>query len=181
MDSFFFLQSYKKGRELSIFPYSKTISPKAHKRSAFYIHWSNPKTPSKNFKTPSKSFFICCAMSIALKSTTSFLNLKKQETHLPIRFPSYKSSIVSTRRLAPMATLTTAPTLGLRDTFSNLKKQGKVSTSLSFLLFLIFLSFGSLTFWDFAIVFELLFWDLKDKSVVSFGDERSVHWWDLNL
>ncbi|OAY61601.1 tryptophan synthase alpha chain [Manihot esculenta] len=66
-------------------------------------------------------------MSIALKSTTSFLNLKKPETHLPIRFPSYKSSIVSTRRLTPMATLTTAPTLGLRDTFSNLKKQGKVA------------------------------------------------------
>ncbi|KAF2325281.1 hypothetical protein GH714_026100 [Hevea brasiliensis] len=67
-------------------------------------------------------------MAFTLKSTpTSFVHLKKPETHLFLRFASCKSTVVSTRRFAPMAALTIAPTLGLSDTFSNLRKQGKVA------------------------------------------------------
>ncbi|KAJ9172031.1 hypothetical protein P3X46_015321 [Hevea brasiliensis] len=66
-------------------------------------------------------------MAVTLISTTSFLNLKKPEAHLHLRFPHSKSTVISTRRFAPMAALTTAPTIGLCDTFSNLRKQGKVA------------------------------------------------------
>ncbi|KAJ9187635.1 hypothetical protein P3X46_003064 [Hevea brasiliensis] len=67
-------------------------------------------------------------MAFTLKSTpTSFVHLKKPETNLFLRFASCKSTVVSTRRFAPMAALTIAPTLGLSDTFSNLRKQGKVA------------------------------------------------------
>uniref|UniRef100_A0A224XGY8 Tryptophan synthase alpha chain n=1 Tax=Hypericum kalmianum TaxID=473045 RepID=A0A224XGY8_9ROSI len=38
-----------------------------------------------------------------------------------------KSVIVLPRRLAPMAALTSAPSVGLAETFSNLKRQGKVA------------------------------------------------------
>ncbi|EEF41392.1 tryptophan synthase alpha chain [Ricinus communis] len=66
-------------------------------------------------------------MAVALKSTTSFLHDRKPETHLLIRSPSYKPTVISTRRFAPMATLTAAKNLSLSETFSNLKKRGKVA------------------------------------------------------
>ncbi|XVF80887.1 hypothetical protein PTKIN_Ptkin15bG0111200 [Pterospermum kingtungense] len=65
-------------------------------------------------------------MAIALKSTPGSLQLKKHNIHSISRLPSAKS-LVSTKRFTPMATLTTSPTLGLSDTFSKLKKQGKVA------------------------------------------------------
>ncbi|KAJ6920570.1 hypothetical protein NC651_014223 [Populus alba x Populus x berolinensis] len=61
-------------------------------------------------------------MAVALKSTPSFLQLKKTETHFIVR---NKTPIVSTRRFAPMASLTATRSLGIGETFSNLKKQGK--------------------------------------------------------
>ncbi|XVF32472.1 hypothetical protein REPUB_Repub17cG0085700 [Reevesia pubescens] len=65
-------------------------------------------------------------MAIALKSTASLLQLKKNNHSLLSWLPSDKA-LVSTKRFTPMATLTTAPTLRLSDTFSILKKQGKVA------------------------------------------------------
>ncbi|XVF21676.1 hypothetical protein REPUB_Repub12eG0110700 [Reevesia pubescens] len=65
-------------------------------------------------------------MAIALKSTPGLLQLKKNNTHFLSRLPSGKA-LVSTKRFTPMATLTTAPTLSLSDTFSELKKRGKVA------------------------------------------------------
>ncbi|KAJ6681273.1 TRYPTOPHAN SYNTHASE ALPHA CHAIN, partial [Salix koriyanagi] len=62
-------------------------------------------------------------MAVALKPTPSFLQLKKPETHFLLR---NKPLIVSTRRFAPMASLTATRSLGIGETFSNLKKQGKV-------------------------------------------------------
>ncbi|GAV81023.1 Trp_syntA domain-containing protein [Cephalotus follicularis] len=65
-------------------------------------------------------------MAIALK-TANFLQLKKKsEARFPMHFPSHKST-VSIKRFTPMACLTTSPTVGLAQTFSNLKKQGKVA------------------------------------------------------
>ncbi|XP_065861041.1 tryptophan synthase alpha chain [Euphorbia lathyris] len=66
-------------------------------------------------------------MAISLKSTASFLHRSNPETHLLIPSPSFKSTAISTRRFAPMASLTAAPCLGIAETFSNLKKQGKVA------------------------------------------------------
>ncbi|KAJ6352343.1 hypothetical protein OIU76_001541 [Salix suchowensis] len=63
-------------------------------------------------------------MAVALKPTPSFLQLKKPETHFLLR---NKPLIVSTRRFAPMASLTATRSLGIGETFSNLKKQGKVA------------------------------------------------------
>nr|XP_034931858.1 tryptophan synthase alpha chain-like isoform X1 [Populus alba] len=63
-------------------------------------------------------------MAVALKPTPSFLQLKKTETHFIVR---NKPPIVSTRRFAPMASLTATRSLGIGETFSNLKKQGKVA------------------------------------------------------
>ncbi|CAI0385648.1 unnamed protein product [Linum tenue] len=65
----------------------------------------------------------------ALKSTTGtcFHQLKKSDAHfLPSRRPG-SVSVRTLRRQSPMATLTAAPTVGLAQTFSNLKSQGKVA------------------------------------------------------
>ncbi|XP_007050430.2 PREDICTED: tryptophan synthase alpha chain isoform X1 [Theobroma cacao] len=65
-------------------------------------------------------------MAIALKSTADFLHLKKHNLASLSRLSSGKA-FVSTKRFTPMATVTTATTLGLADTFSKLKTQGKVA------------------------------------------------------
>ncbi|CAN0898257.1 Tryptophan synthase alpha chain [Linum grandiflorum] len=67
-------------------------------------------------------------MATTLKSTITFTQLKKSDTHCsPLQRPAF----VSVRRLRQppplMATLTVAPTVGLAETFANLKKQGKVA------------------------------------------------------
>ncbi|XP_050203704.1 tryptophan synthase alpha chain-like [Mercurialis annua] len=69
-------------------------------------------------------------MAVALKSTATFIHHRKPVTHFSSRSPnSYKFSVVSTRRFTPMATLAAAPrtTLSMSETFSNLRKQGKVA------------------------------------------------------
>ncbi|XVE73024.1 hypothetical protein DITRI_Ditri11bG0084900 [Diplodiscus trichospermus] len=65
-------------------------------------------------------------MAFARKSTAGLLQLKKQNTHSLSRFPLGKAS-VSIKRFTPMAAITTAPTLGLSETFSKLKQEGKVA------------------------------------------------------
>ncbi|KAK8532512.1 hypothetical protein V6N13_131832 [Hibiscus sabdariffa] len=67
-------------------------------------------------------------MAISLKSAAAgFLQFKNPNTlSSPSRFPSGKT-FVSTKRFTPMAAIATAQTLGLSDTFSKLKKQGKVA------------------------------------------------------
>ncbi|KAI4301174.1 hypothetical protein L6164_034480 [Bauhinia variegata] len=64
-------------------------------------------------------------MAIALKSA-SFFQLKKPEINFQVRVPSRKP-IISVRRCAPMAAISTAPTVGLSETFTRLKKDGKVA------------------------------------------------------
>ncbi|KAK9281698.1 hypothetical protein L1049_004602 [Liquidambar formosana] len=64
-------------------------------------------------------------MAIALKAN-GFLRLKKSENSHLFRIPSQKST-VSTKQYRPMATMTTVPTVGLSETFTRLKKQGKVA------------------------------------------------------
>ncbi|KAF5741855.1 tryptophan synthase alpha chain-like [Tripterygium wilfordii] len=64
-------------------------------------------------------------MAVSLKAG-GFLGLKKSERHRLARFPSRKSS-VSVKRITTMAALTVAPVAGLAETFSNLRKQGKVA------------------------------------------------------
>ncbi|CAN1270833.1 Tryptophan synthase alpha chain [Linum perenne] len=62
-----------------------------------------------------------------LKSTISFNQLKKSDTHCS---HLHRPAFVSVRRLRqspPMAAITVAPTVGLAETFSNLKRQGKVA------------------------------------------------------
>ncbi|KAJ0247000.1 Tryptophan synthase alpha chain [Hirschfeldia incana] len=64
-------------------------------------------------------------MAIAFKSGVCFLHSPKRQ--IGIRHSSPDSSL-SFKRLAPVAALSTSsPTLGLADTFAQLKKQGKVA------------------------------------------------------
>lgn len=67
-------------------------------------------------------------MAIALKSS-SFLQLKsKSQGHLLITpFNSQRVSIPSRTFKPPMATLSAIPSVGLSETFTRLKKQGKVA------------------------------------------------------
>ncbi|MFQ6627263.1 hypothetical protein Gotur_006104 [Gossypium turneri] len=66
-------------------------------------------------------------MGISLKSTAAGLfQLKNHNTHSPSRFPSFKP-LVSTKRFTPMAAVATSQTLGISETFSKLKNQGKVA------------------------------------------------------
>ncbi|XP_059432395.1 tryptophan synthase alpha chain [Corylus avellana] len=66
-------------------------------------------------------------MAIAFKSPTpTFLLKKNTEAHSFLRFPSQRLA-VPVRRFTPMAALSTAPTVGLSETFTRLKNQGKVA------------------------------------------------------
>ncbi|GMY16756.1 tryptophan synthase alpha chain [Fagus crenata] len=68
-------------------------------------------------------------MAIAFKSpTTSFFQLKKNnpETNSFLRFSSHRFA-TPVRRFTPMAALSTVPTVGISETFTRLKKQGKVA------------------------------------------------------
>lgn len=66
-------------------------------------------------------------MAVALKAT-SFLQLKKHNHSIIFRPNSHKLSLsVAKSFKLPMATLSTVPTVGLSETFTRLKQQGKVS------------------------------------------------------
>lgn len=67
-------------------------------------------------------------MAASLKSMASFLQLRKPEND-SLNGLSFKKSSVSVKRFAPVAALTAAPTPGLAETFSRLKKDGKVISS----------------------------------------------------
>lgn len=84
--------------------------------------------------------FLCQTLSemAALKATTSFVHLKNPHAHCLPRLPCHKSTL-SLKRFTPMAALTASPTVGLAETFTRLKKQGKVSSFISFLMFFSFL------------------------------------------
>ncbi|KAL5792829.1 hypothetical protein ACOSP7_001423 [Xanthoceras sorbifolium] len=63
----------------------------------------------------------------ALNVTTSFLQLKNDAYSLS-RFPSHNKSTLPTKRFLPMATLTASSrAVGLADTFTRLKQNGKVA------------------------------------------------------
>ncbi|CAK7346492.1 unnamed protein product [Dovyalis caffra] len=63
-------------------------------------------------------------MAAALKSSPSFLQPKKPDTHFLIR---HKPIFISTRRFVPMASIAATRSLSISETFSNLKRQGKVA------------------------------------------------------
>ncbi|KAF5738883.1 tryptophan synthase alpha chain chloroplastic-like [Tripterygium wilfordii] len=65
-------------------------------------------------------------MAVSLKAS-GFLCLKKAESQSPVLFPSRKSSVSIGKRFTPMAALTAAPAAGITETFTNLRKQGKVA------------------------------------------------------
>lgn len=62
----------------------------------------------------------------ALKATTSFVHLKNPRADCLTRLSCHKSTL-SLKRFTPMAALTASPTVGLAETFTRLKKQGKVA------------------------------------------------------
>ncbi|KAH9729574.1 Tryptophan synthase alpha chain [Citrus sinensis] len=62
----------------------------------------------------------------ALQATTNFVHLKNPHAHYLPRLPCHKSTL-SLKRFTPMAALTASPTVGLAETFTRLKKQGKVA------------------------------------------------------
>ncbi|KAJ7977312.1 tryptophan synthase alpha chain [Quillaja saponaria] len=64
-------------------------------------------------------------MAIALKSS-SFFKLKKHESNSQFCFPSQKS-VVKLRRDTLMAAISTTSTVGISETFTRLKSQGKVA------------------------------------------------------
>ncbi|MBA0709879.1 hypothetical protein Golax_024897 [Gossypium laxum] len=79
-------------------------------------------------------------MGISLKSTAAGLfQLKNHNTHSPSRFPSFKP-LVSTKRFTPMAAVATSQTLGISETFSKLKNQGKITGIVDLILFMGFIS-----------------------------------------
>ncbi|XP_045795364.1 tryptophan synthase alpha chain-like isoform X1 [Trifolium pratense] len=65
-------------------------------------------------------------MAIALKSSC-FLQLNKPETRFGVSFSSNKPKIISFKRFTPVAAIKAMETVGLSETFSRLKKQGKVA------------------------------------------------------
>jgi hypothetical protein len=72
------------------------------------------------------------SMAIAFKSPAPiFFQLKNTEAHSFLRFPSQRLA-VPVGRFTPMAALSTAPTVGLSETFTRLKNQGKVSKPFHF-------------------------------------------------
>lgn len=77
-----------------------------------------------------KTFF---SMAIAFRSPqTSFFQLKKSpETHSLLRFSSRRLGVLN-RRFTTMAAVSISPTVGLSETFTRLKKQGKVSKHFAF-------------------------------------------------
>nr|AFK33699.1 unknown [Lotus japonicus] len=64
-------------------------------------------------------------MAIALKSSC-FFQVKKPEAGFPVYFSS-KKAIIWVKRNTPVAAIRTMETVGLSETFSRLKKQGKVA------------------------------------------------------
>ncbi|CAN1844795.1 Tryptophan synthase alpha chain, chloroplastic [Linum perenne] len=69
-------------------------------------------------------------MASALKSALTFHQLKKTDAHFSPAFSSQRPDFLPVRRLRqfpPMAALTSTSSLGLSDTFSNLKTQGKMA------------------------------------------------------
>ncbi|KAL2321002.1 hypothetical protein Fmac_029971 [Flemingia macrophylla] len=64
-------------------------------------------------------------MDLALKSSC-FLQLKKPEAGFEACFSS-KRAIISVKRYTPMAAIRTTQTVGLAETFTRLKKEGKVA------------------------------------------------------
>ncbi|KAI5315869.1 hypothetical protein PRUPE_8G232700 [Prunus persica] len=62
----------------------------------------------------------------SLKSAAGFLQLKKPQNPLLLRSPS-QASTLSLKKFTPMAALTTTPAVGLSQTFTKLKEQGKVA------------------------------------------------------
>jgi tryptophan synthase alpha chain len=65
-------------------------------------------------------------MAIAFKSSC-FLQLNKPQTRFAVSFSSNKPVTISFKRFTPVAAIKTMETIGLSETFSKLKKQGKVS------------------------------------------------------
>ncbi|WJX84684.1 cTPxI [Trifolium repens] len=66
-------------------------------------------------------------MAIAFKSSC-FLQLNKPQTRFAVSFSSNKPVTISfKRRFTPVAAIKTMETIGLSETFSRLKKQGKVA------------------------------------------------------
>ncbi|PON95014.1 Tryptophan synthase, alpha chain [Trema orientale] len=65
-------------------------------------------------------------MAVALKSN-GFLFLKKPQNQFSLPNAPSRLRTSSIKRFTPMAALATAPTVGLSETFSRLKEQGKVA------------------------------------------------------
>ena len=92
-------------------------------------------------------------MATALKATC-FLQLQKKPQDNLLSRPSNPGRITIPARTAfkpPMATLSTVPTVGLSETFTRLRKQGKVSIPfliphLSKICFVLLLGFWVLVF-----------------------------------
>lgn len=70
-------------------------------------------------------------MAVAFE-TIGFLHLKKPDNQL-LLLPRGASQLptLAVKRFTPMAALTSAPTVGLSETFKRLKKQGQVCVSLA--------------------------------------------------
>ncbi|XP_031269951.1 tryptophan synthase alpha chain-like [Pistacia vera] len=65
-------------------------------------------------------------MAAALKAPSTFFQLKTSGSHSFPRFTSHTVSL-SAKRFAPMASLAVSSSVGLAETFSRLKQQGKVA------------------------------------------------------
>lgn len=115
-------------------------------------------------------------MDVALKSpATSFFQLNKTPgTWSFVRSPCPRFAVPSTR-FTPMAAISTTQTVGLSETFTRLKKQGKVSKRFTFwFLYYIWISFsflfrGLLSISIGLLVFFIYLFDIYSSPGWCFG------------
>lgn len=97
-------------------------------------------------------------MALALKSSC-FLQLKKPEVGFHVCFSS-KKALISVKRYTPVAAMRTMEVPGLSETFTRLRKEGKVSSYFSscmgsmLAMFTIVSHFNMIAF---SIPFQILF------------------------
>ena len=109
------------------------------------------------------------SMAIAFKPPTPTFQLKDNTAaHSFLRFPSQRLA-VPVRRFTPMAALSTAPTVGLSETFTRLKNQGKVRKPFQF--YLISTSFTFCFVYYVPISFSIFSWVVSTLFIICIIEE----------
>lgn len=130
--------------KINIFPkHTKTLTIHSYKKKKKKPNQPHYFQTSSSNQKPQKKLY---SMAITTKSAL-FFNLKPQNPKSPIHIKS-RNYIPFSSNSSSMATLAvSSSTLGLSETFSKLKKEGKVSNLYGCLIFFFDLGLGFLI-WD---------------------------------